>query len=796
MEKISLNNEWRCHVTGDEAHSFCVSLPHDAMLLDERNSSSRSGINNGWFVARNYTYERDLVIPENTQQTLYELEFEGVYHNATVYVNGVKAAFHAYGYTGFRVSLNEYLRFGDTNQITVSVKNDDQPNSRWYSGTGIYRPVWLIKRPGQHILPDGIRVTTMDYHVPMICVEVTANFQAAAQIQITDGQHVIKEVITEPGKKDGDHFCMRAMLKMPGAKLWDTQRPNLYHCSVTCGDDTAEVSFGIRQLAWNAGDGFLINGKREILRGACIHHDNGLLGACAYDDAEERKIRILKENGYNAIRSAHNPCSKAMLDACDRLGVLVMDEYVDVWYIHKTKFDYADQVMTHYQEDLAQMVEKDYNHPSVILYSTGNEVSETAQKKGIAFCGTMTQYLHELDATRPVSCGINIFFNLLSSLGFGVYSDKKADQEFQNEKKRKAVGSEFFNRLAGLLGANFMKAGASLKACDLKTRGAYANLDIAGYNYGLFRYRKDLRHYPERLILGSETFCSDAAAFWKMAQDHPRLIGDFVWSGMDYLGEVGVGSWEYPEYAPDPEHGPGWVSAGSGRIDLTGKPLAEMTYTQVAFGLKKIGLGVIPVNHTHEKHSPSAWKMTNAIESWSWNGCAGQDARVEIYSLADSVSLFLNGTCLGTKKTKKSGRTIFSVTYQDGTLEAVSYDQNHQETARCALCTAGKGSELRIEPEQTILADAQKLCYARIRITDHAGILKPMLRDKVRLTVEGGSLLGYGSACPYNQDGFLTDTADTYFGEAMAIIRPDRAGKMVIRAAGATGSACAEVEVR
>ena len=302
-----------------------------------------------------------------------------------------------------------------------------------------------------------------------------------------------------------------------------------------------------------------------------------------------RKVRLLKENGYNAIRSAHNPCSKALLAECDRQGMLVMDEYIDHWYIHKTEHDYVDYFNDWWHQDLTDMVEKDYNHPCVVLYSTGNEVSETAQKRGIALTKEMTDFLHGLDDSRPVTCGVNIFFNFLSSIGFGVYSDEKAKKEAERAEKakqrgekaakKKAVGSQFFNNLAGLLGDEFMKRGATLHGCDVKTRDAFANMDIAGYNYGIYRYKHDLKKYPQRLILGSETFCNDAYKFRELAKQEPRLVGDFVWAGMDYLGEVMVGSWEYADYAETFDGGPGWVSAGSGRIDLTGKPLGEALYT-------------------------------------------------------------------------------------------------------------------------------------------------------------------------------------------------------------------------
>ena len=523
-----------------------------------------------------------------------------------------------------------------------------------------------------------------------------------------------------------------------------------------------------------------------ILRGACIHHDNGVLGACCYPDAEARKIRILKENGYNAIRSAHNPCSKALLEACDRQGMLVMDEFVDVWYIHKTEYDYVNYFKEWWKQDLKDMVEKDFNHPSVILYSTGNEVSETAQKKGIHLTKTMTEYLHRLDDSRPVSCGINIFFNFLSSIGFGVYSDKKAKKEAEQaektkgKKKKKAVGSQFFNDLAGLMGSGFMKTGATFYGCDVKTRGAFANMDIAGYNYGIKRYQHDLKKYPDRLILGSETFCDDAYTFWEMAKKNPRIVGDFVWAGMDYLGEVGVGSWEYRDYAPEFNHGPGWITAGSGRIDLTGKPLAEAGYTKTAFELtNRPVIAVRPVNHTGEKHSPSAWKMTNAIESWSWEGFEGKQAEVEVYARAARVDLFLNGKKIGSNTLKNACDTKFKVIYQSGMLEAVAYDQKGKELSRSALYTAEKDTELRvIAEEKSVRKD--HLAFIRLQYTDKIGTVKPLKRGILKVSVKGGKLLGLGNACPYNEIGYCTNETDTYWGEALAVVQADGSGDVVL----------------
>lgn len=794
MKKIDFNQAWTFCRVGEETVKREVMIPHDAMISEKRTEDSAGGINTGWFEGYDYIYEKEFEIPDEYEKQEISFEFEGVYHNAEVYLNGEKAAYRPYGYTNFYIDADPYLKYGEKNQIRVIAHNADQPNSRWYSGAGIYRPVWMYVRPKQHILKNEIRVRTLSVDPAVIEAEVNTNAPGKVKLEViadAGSDVIIAAEIHTDGK-------LTKQFEIPDAKLWSVNTPNLYQLRVTfvaeqengqnkCMEtDQEEVIFGIRTLKWDKETGITINGERVILRGACIHHDNGVLGACCYPDAEARKIRILKENGYNAIRSAHNPCSKALLEACDRQGMLVMDEFVDVWYIHKTEYDYVNYFKEWWKQDLKDMVEKDFNHPSVILYSIGNEVSETAQKKGIHLTKTMTEYLHRLDDSRPVSCGINIFFNFLSSIGFGVYSDKKAKKEAEQaektkgKKKKKAVGSQFFNDLAGLMGSGFMKTGATFYGCDVKTRGTFANMDIAGYNYGIKRYQHDLKKYPERLILGSETFCDDAYTFWEMAKKNPRIVGDFVWAGMDYLGEVGVGSWEYRDYAPEFNHGPGWITAGSGRIDLTGKPLAEAGYTKTAFELtNRPVIAVRPVNHTGEKHSPSAWKMTNAIESWSWEGCEGKVAEVEVYARAARVDLFLNGKKVGSNTLKNSCDTRFKVEYQPGMLETVVYNQKGKEISRNTLYTAGKETELRaIAEEQSVQKD--HLAFIRLQYTDKNGTVKPLKRGILKVSVKGGKLLGLGNACPYNEIGYCTNETDTYWGEALAVVQADGSGDVVL----------------
>lgn len=773
MKPTPLLTGWTCRHLGDTAPGKAVTLPHDAMLAEPRTAISAGGTNTGWYEGYDYEYRRTLTVPENELADTHILEFEGVYHNAEVWLNGQKAAFRPYGYTNFYVDCAPYLHAGE-NELRVIARNADQPNSRWYSGAGIYRPVQLWKARGAHITLNGVKIRTLSLQPAIVEVRVKTTAPGTVRLTVDDLPAMQQE-------SDGEAVFT---LTLDNARLWTPETPNLYTCRVSFADDEVTETFGVRKVEWGT-DGFLLNGKRYIIQGACIHHDNGLLGAVCDPDAVARKVRLLKENGYNAIRSAHNPCSKALLTECDRQGMLVMDEYIDHWYIHKTEHDYVDYFNDWWRQDLTDMVEKDYNHPCVVLYSTGNEVSETAQKRGIALTKEMTDFLHGLDDSRPVTCGVNIFFNFLSSIGFGVYSDEKAKKEAERAEKaakKKAVGSQFFNNLAGLLGDEFMKRGATLHGCDVKTRDAFANMDIAGYNYGIYRYKHDLKKYPQRLILGSETFCNDAYKFRELAKQEPRLVGDFVWAGMDYLGEVMVGSWEYADYAETFDGGLGWVSAGSGRIDLTGKPLGEALYTRVALEADNGPyIAVCPVNHTGDRHSPSAWKMTNAMPSWSWTGCEGRKANVEVYARAARVELVLNGHTVGSKTLKNDCLARFSIPYESGTLEAVSYDAADHEIGRYKLQSAGGATSLTLDAEEPA-AQTGHLCYVRLRYTDENGITKPLMRGNIQVQVRGGTLVGLGSACPFNKHSYLDSETDTYYGEALAIVRMGDDDAMTIAA--------------
>lgn len=378
MKATPLLTGWTCRHLGDTAPGRPVTLPHDAMLAEPRTALSAGGVNTGWYEGYDYEYQRTLTVPENELSDTHILEFEGVYHNAEVWLNGQKAAFRPYGYTNFYVDCAPFLHAGD-NELRVIARNADQPNSRWYSGAGLYRPVQLWTAGEKHILLNGVRIRTVSLNPAVVEIRVRTSAPGTVQLMVEGLPSVQQE-------SDGEAVFT---LTIDNARLWTPETPNLYRCRVQFADDEVTETFGVRTVSWGK-NGFTLNGERVIIQGACIHHDNGLLGAVCDPDAVARKVRLLKETGYNAIRSAHNPCSKALLAECDRQGMLVMDEYIDHWYIHKTEYDYVPYFAEWWRQDLTDMVEKDYNHPCVVLYSTGNEVSETAQKRGIAL--TKTNY--------------------------------------------------------------------------------------------------------------------------------------------------------------------------------------------------------------------------------------------------------------------------------------------------------------------------------------------------------------------------------------------------------------------
>ena len=759
MKKRNFNSGWYCN-------GSAVTLPHDAMLHEARDPNAACGSAGAFFPDGEYVYEKTFPRPE-AEHVLFQ--FEGVYKNARVFLNGREAGGAAYGYIPFFVCADGYLVEGEnTIRVECSVRH---PDSRWYSGAGIYRPVWLWTGPKDSIEPESVKISTVSFMPAVIRIQA------------------LKAVTVEIGDLSGEGTDFE--LTIPDAKLWSEDTPYLYTARFANGADSEEIRFGIRKVEWS-NKGLFINGRKTLLRGGCLHHDNGILGTATYDESEWRRVKKLKDAGFNAIRSAHNPCSRAMLEACDALGVYLMDESWDMWFHHKTKYDYASQWRDNYMEDLAALVNRDFNHPSVILYSIGNEVSEPAKEEGLKVIGEMVDFLHRADPNRAVTGGFNLMIITQSAKGKGIYDESGEGRDESSDKKMQGMNSTLFNLITSMIGTGMNKAANSKKA-DRITTPALDQLDICGYNYASGRYPLEEKAHPGRVVVGSETFPHTLAANWAMVKKYPYLVGDFMWTAWDYLGEAGIGAWAYTEDGKGFSKPYPWLLGDTGAFDILGDPNGELFWASAVWGkLDRPAICVRPVNHD-KKPIKAAWRGTNAIPGWSWGGCKGRSATVEVYYDAARVDLFLNGKKAGSAKVKDC-RACFKVRYASGKLEAVAYDAAGREIGRNEEYSAYAPIHLMARPEKAEVRPGE-VVYVPVTVEGANGVVESNADRKLSVTVEGGELLGFGSADPRTEERFDAGEYSTYYGRALAVVRAGLSGTVRVSVTDGSGTAAAEITI-
>lgn len=785
MNSNPFNQNWKFRKQGRE-ETQTVTLPHDAMIHERREPNGAGGSAHGFFPGGIYVYEKNFTAPAEWADKTVFIEFEGVYRNSVVSINGKSVGGRAYGYLPFRICADPLLNYGGENTITVTVDNSQLPNSRWYTGSGIYRPVNLIVGNKTHIEWQGVRVSTISYQPARIKVETESN-GGEVVVEILDGDKVVAS---------GQGASLE--LDIPDAKLWSDETPYLYTCHVTLAEhgqvvDEVTQRFGIRKVEWSP-KGLFVNGKETLLRGGCYHHDNGILGAATFDKSEERRVRIMKEAGFNALRSSHNPTSRAMLEACDKYGMYLMDETWDMWYSHKSQFDYASNFEKNWREDIRSMIERDFNHPSVILYSIGNELSEPAQEKGVKLAKEMVEYIHRLDCNRAVTGGINLMIISRSAKGKGIYKEDGGRDDGGKQNAMGGMNSTMFNMITSMVGPG-MNKGANGKKADAVTSPVLDALDIAGYNYASGRYPLEGKAHPDRVIFGSETFPQDIYKNWQMVKKYPYLVGDYMWTAWDYLGEAGIGAWSYTPDGKAFDKPYPWLLADVGALDLLGNPNGELFLAQAAWGLlKKPAIAVQPVNHPGIKPAKSVWRGTNALPSWSWQGCEGNKAIVEVYADATTVELLLNGKSLGKKKIKDC-KAIFKTKYAPGTLTAVAYDAGGQELSRNELKSAIGSIRLVAEPEETAVK-AGDIVYIPISLVGQNGVLERNADCKLTAAVENGELLAFGSANPRTEERYDSGNFTTYYGCAMAIVRAEQEGTVTLSVTDGKQTATAAVDVK
>lgn len=798
---------WR---NGEEDRKKEVSIPHDAMLQEKREPEIANGSGCAFFPGGKYYYETSLDGDLTADGKSAVLEFEGVYEDSTVLVNGEKAGGWYYGYTNFFVDLTDRLIEG-TNKITVIADNSKQPNSRWYTGSGIYRPVRLWTGSSAHFHPQGLLVKTVSLHPAVIEVQALvtgANAGDSITYSVYDGSSCIAkmqgavevgEVPAELTKVTGDdrEYTLTApvRIEVPDAKLWSDETPHLYTlhaelCSAAGTSDIAEEQFGIRKIEWNAQQGLLVNGTSVKLRGGCLHHDNGILGARTLRDAELRKIRRMKEFGYNAIRFSHCPAGKDLLEVCDEIGMYVLDESFDAWRRHKNTEDYAGHFDTDAVKDLMALAWKDYSHPSVIMYCIGNEIPDTGREYGPEVARTLTGALHKVDPTRPVTIANNAMMCLVSRMM----------QEFEKERGAE-VGSLEINEMLTAHPEYLAEAKdntmSTQKLVDI-TSGVYDEVDIAGLNYGHQFYNGLHGARPDQLVLSTETFPQQMASNWRMVSEHPWVIGDFQWTAWDYLGEAGVGVPVYgtaqaPFAKPYPT-----LTAGCGSFDLIGNPEAAAWYCAILWGAyHKPYIAVRPVNHAGEDYNIGQWRLTDAIDDWTWPGLEGKNAEILVYSEGEEVELLKNGVSLG-RKPLSDLTAVYTTAYEPGTLAAVSYDRNGKEIARTALVTADEETRLSVDPEtSSVPAGEVHELFVPIRITDDKGIRKRKTDLDVTLSVEGAAeLIAFGSGRQVTEELFDGNSHRSWNGSLLAVLRTTGAAGEIHVTASADDMADADAVIR
>lgn len=793
MTRTSLNDGWTyrrkanefAEMSGTTAPPTPVTLPHDAMIDTARNPDLPNGSSTGFFDGGTWEYTRSLFAPADWADKRVFLEFEGVYRSSLIYVNGALGGQWPAGYTGFTVPLNDYLDFGADNTIQVEARV--HRDSRWYTGAGIHRPVHLLVVDPVHVPTDGVTITASDISDQFATVTVetdivnTSGRRAAvrAHTRLIGPDGVVVAAAEAPASLTaGDATTLRHRMTVSTPARWSPDQPTLYLAEITIdldGElvDERRVRFGIRDLRVDAQRGLRLNGVELKLRGACIHHDNGLLGAAAIGRAEYRRVELLKAAGFNAIRSSHNPLSRAMLDACDELGVLVMDEAFDQWTRSKNDFDYTLDFTIWWEQDVEAMVRKDRNHPSVFAYSAGNEIPEVATPHGGRLARIIANRIRQLDPTRFVTNAVNG--------QLAVIHEWIAQAMAAGAGDTGAFEGMGINTMMTQLGEFGNMIGAS-EIATRRTEEAFAASDIAGMNYTEARYELDRELFPNRVIVGAETFSTQIDRLWALVQKNRHVIGDFTWTGWDYLGEVGIGRTRYAD-ADDAGVNANypWLLAHVGDIDITGHRRPASFYREIVFGLREtpyIAVGR-PENY-HREVVSTPWAWSDTVSSWSWNGHENQPVLVEVYSGADEVELLLNGECVGRQPAGADHRyrATFTASYRSGTLVAVAYSAG-AETGRYELVSATGSQRLTATADRTELTPTDdELAFVHIAITDAEGAIFLGEDRDITIDVEGpGALQGFGTANPIDEHTHFTDrTHRSFDGRALAVIRPTGIG--------------------
>lgn len=817
MEYTKLDQDWTFRrgmldsLGGMEADpGVMVNLPHDAMIGTAVSPDAPGKYDTGYFSGGLCNYTKYVFFPKEWEEESVGLYIDGAMMHTAIDVNGSRVCAQHYGYAPFYVELTDYVTFGEENRITINCNTETGQNSRWYTGSGLYRGVKLYHGPKVHIKNDGIYLYTKEI------IDGQAFLEGLIEVENRTAQNRLAEVTVELLEEEsgvsvkttkrviqinvGKTESARMAFAVADPKLWDAEHPNLYVVKASVKNlgeyrthlvpgeqqatDETSVLFGIRTITADALRGLQINGKTVKLRGGCVHHDNGLLGAVTLYESEARKVQKLKEVGFNAIRTAHNPPSAALIEACDRLGMYVFDEAFDAWGMAKRPGDYSQFFDLCWEKDLTAFIKRDRVHPCVILWSTGNEIPERGGlNNGYTKATMIAEKLRSLDASRPISNGV---CSMWSGLDDKLSKDKNQAQNAAEDPEScmwENVTEPFTN-----------------------------GLDVVGYNYYEDGYEKGHEMFPDRVMLGSENFPREIGFRWPLVERLPYVIGEFTWTAWDYLGEAGIGKTLYMEQDdPRATEGPWtimppttspfpWRTSNDADIDITGRILPQGQYRSIVWGSEKTYVYSKHPDTFGKAERSSLWGFPYVVANWNYEGYEKHPIELVVYSNAEEVEVFVNQKSLGKKKvcTERPwpNTATFETVYEPGEVVAVSY-KNGAEVSRSSIKTTKQAAELVLNPEKTTMcANGHDLIYVGIDILDEDGMTVPTANIGLKATVEGPAVLaGFGSGNPITDEDYTDNVSTSYRGHALAILRAGyESGEVVLKIE--AGEICKEIKVQ
>ena len=753
--RIDFTDNWKFQL-GDDSLAFgkgyddnswrSLNLPHDWSIEGTFSEENPTGSDGGYLPAGIGWYRKSFKLPKARKQQQSYIDFDGVYRNSEVWINGHYLGKRPYGYSSFRYDLTPFLLYGDSaNVLAVRVDNSAQPNSRWYTGSGIYRNVWLVRTGKVHVDHWGIFVTTsnIQHHEASVNVEVkvknTASIKQQVKVKvfildtrgyIEEEEERVVEIEKEP-YTDNFHFLI------PYPQLWSFDTPNLYQAKVEIYDenemiDEYQTPFGFREFHFDAEKGFFLNGEHVKLHGVNNHHDLGALGAAFNVRAAERQLEILKKMGCNAIRMSHNPPAPELLDLCDRMGFFVMDEAFDMWAKKKMKHDYHDDWAEWHTRDLQDMVLRDRNHPSVMVWSIGNEIREQFDSTGITIGKELVETVKALDTTRTVTSALT---ETVPEKNF-IYQSNALDILSFNYKHYDYP--DLPNRFPGVpfIAAENMSAFATRGCYDMPSDSV--RIWPSAYKAPLVGSNDDLTcsSYDNVHAYWGATHQDS----WAMVKKLDFIAGMFIWSGFDYLGE--------PTPYPWPAR-----SSYFGVIDLSGFPKDIYYFYQSEWSDSTV-LHLFP--HWN-------WKEGQTVDVWAY------------YNNADEVELFLNGKSIGIRK-KEGGlmHVMWRVKFASGTLKAVSR-KNGEIVKEQIIRTAGEPAKIELTADRSVIkANGKDLSFITVRVIDKEGNMVPDANDLIHFKIEGaGFIAGVDNGYQASLEPFKANSRKAYNGMCLAIIQSE-----------------------